>query len=76
MLRRSLVALAVAAPIALAAASPAAASESTAPVAAPAADSGHCFIFRPTPEWLLVYVKCVLSEVQGDGGTAAARTTI
>jgi len=37
--------------------------------AAAAADDTHCFIFRPTPEWILVYVKCradeILSNVHG-----------
>ena len=65
MLRRSLVALAVSAPIALGGASPAAAAESTAPVAAPAAD-GHCYIFRPLPpKWLVEYALCVANEVLG-----------
>ena len=75
MLRRSLVALAVAAPLALGTASPAAASESTAPVAAPPADS-HCSIFRPwPPQWLIEYATCVANEILADGGTAAARAT-
>lgn len=63
MLRRQLVALAVAAPIALTAAAPAPASAVTSTSAGAGTADSHCVLWRPYLADVAAYVRCRVDEI-------------
>lgn len=69
MLRRSLIALAIAAPIALSGGAPASASAVTSTSAGAGTADTHCFLVRPYyPKDVIEYAKCRVNEIfQSEG---------